>query len=306
MRKNGRLTLAVLAAGIVLSTAVRSSVIAAHTDMKTGFLFHGDEPLCNILYYGIILAAAVTSVFTSRIGEKGCVVGSAADISGSGTVVTGFLALGTGMLSAYEGISELRAVSPMLFLTVIDLLFAAVLLVIGFATLYKKRFTPGLGYTYSLIGVYCVFRGLYSFMNRMVIVTVPEYLIETLSLICMSVYFLMLGRYLSGNETRRTPGAICFWGTWASALVLSSALGTVIASLAASGEVSERIVFSTYAAESFRQASRGIDAYNMVITPWVNLILGVMIVVSVVMMLGSPARSSLDGSQDGSADIPEE
>ena len=48
------------------------------------------------------------------------------------------------------------------------------------------------------------------------------------------------------------------------------------------------------------------DAYNMVITPWVNLILGVMIVVSVVMMLGSPARSSLDGSQDGSADIPEE
>lgn len=300
MRKNGKITLAVLAAGIVLSTAVRCYVIAAYTDMKTGFLYHGDEPLCNILYYGIILAAAVMSIFTSRAGEKDMVVGSAENIPVGGAVVTGFLSLGAGMLSAYEGITELRAISPMLFLTVVDLLFAIVLLVIGFATLYKKRFTAGLGYTYSLIGVYCVFRGLYSFMNRMVIVTVPEYLNETLSLICMAVYFLMIGRYLSGNETRRTSGAVCFWGTWASSLVLSSALGTFIASFAASGEVSERIVFSTYAAESFRQASRGIDAYNMVITPWVNIVMGVMVIVSVVMMFLSPARSSLDDPDNGS------
>lgn len=298
MRKNGKITLAVLAAGVVLGTAARVWAIAAHTDMKTGFLYHGDELLCNILYYGIILAAAVVSVFTSRAGEGGCVIGAAAEIPSGGAVVTGFLALGAGLCAAYEGLAEFNAISPMLFLTAIDFLFGALLLIIGFATLFKKRFTAGLGYTYSLIGAYCVCRGLYAFMNRMAIQTVPEYCIEAVSLVCMSVYFLILGRYLSGNDNRRTAGGICFWGVASSGLVLSSALGTIVASITASGEVSERIVFSTYAAESFRQAQRGIDAYNMVITPWVNVMLGVMIVVSVSIMFTSPARSSYDDNAE--------
>lgn len=294
MRKNGRITLAVLAAGIVLSAAVRFYVISAHTDMTTGFLYHGDELLCNILYYGIIFVTAIASIFTSRIGEAGSVVGSASDVTGGKAVVTGFFDLAAGMLAAYEGITEMRAVSPTLFLTAVDFLFAAVLLVIGFVTLYKRSFTPGLGYAYSLIGVYCVFRGLYAFMNRMVIVTVPEYLVEILGLIFMALYFLVLGRYLSGNETRRTSGAVCFWGTSTAALVLSPALGTIAASLAAPAEISERIVFSSYAAESFRQMRQGIDAYNMVVTPWVNVMLGLMVVFSMFMMFSSPARSSFD------------
>ncbi len=297
MRKNGRATLAVFAAGLVLSTAARTYIIAAHTDMNTGFLYHGDEPLCNILYYGIIIAAAVASIFTSRLGENGGevgTVGAAADIPGGGAVVMGFLVLGAGIFSLYEGIAEIRAISPTTFLMAVDFLFAAVLFVIGFATLFKKRFTAGLGYTYSLIGLYCVGRGLYSFMNRMAIIPVPEYFIESVSLICMSVFFLMLGRYLSGNETRRTSKAVCFWGVGTASLVLSSAFGTIIASFAASETVSSRVMFSTYASESFRQARAGVDAYSLTVTPWVNVLLGVMIAASVVLMFQSPVRSSYE------------
>ena len=116
------------------------------------------------------------------------------DIGGAGAAVIGFLTMFTGVFAVYEGLTETKAITPTLFLTVIDLLFAAVMLAIAFVTLSKKRFTPGLGYSYSLIGVYCVCRGVYCFMSRMAITTVPEYLIECLSLIGMSVYFVMLGR----------------------------------------------------------------------------------------------------------------
>lgn len=50
MKKKGMTTLAVMSAGIILSLLARIYVIVAHTDMTTGFLFHGEELLCNILY----------------------------------------------------------------------------------------------------------------------------------------------------------------------------------------------------------------------------------------------------------------
>lgn len=285
MKKNGKITLAVLTAGTILSWAVRIYVIVAHTDMKTGFLYHGEELLCNILYYGIIAAAAVAAIFTARADEKnGIKDQTSADITGAKAAAIGFLTLIAGLFSAYEGATEMRAISPTKFLIGVDFVFAAVLIAIAFAVLYKKEFTPGLGYSYSLIGAYCICRGIYCFMNRMAIITVPEYLIECLSLIGMSIFFVLLGRFLSGNETKRTRKAICFWGVGTASLTLSSALGTLIASFAAPEEIRVRIVYTSYAAESFRQASAGVDAYKMVITPWVNCTLGVLIAAALVVM----------------------
>lgn len=290
MKKNGRITLSVLAAGVILSTLVRIYVIVVHTDMMhTGFLHHGEELLCNGLYYGIVLAAMIAAVFTARADDKRLgVPRTASDISGPRAVVLGFLTLFAGLFAAYEGIAEIHAISPMLFLTISDLIFAIMLMIIAFFTLYKKSFTPGLGYSYSLIGVYCVFRGIHCFRNRMVILTIPEYLIECLSLIGMAVFFVLLGGYLSGNETKRTRKALCFWGTGSASLVLSSALGTLIASVIAPEEIQNRIVYSSYAAESFRQSSMGADAYKMVIVPWTNVFFGLLIVSLLVVMFMKP------------------
>ena len=292
MKKNSKITLVVLAAGTILSLAVRIYVIVAHTDMTTGFLYHGEELLCNILYYGIIAAAAVASVFTARIDEKnGIGEQTALDIGKAGVTAIGFLTMLAGMYAAYEGITEFKAITPTKFLIAADLLFAVVLIAIAFVTLGKKRFTPGLGYSYSLIGAYCICRGIYCFMSRMAITTVPEYLIECVSLIGMSVFFVMLGRYLSGNETKHTRKFVCFWGVCTVSITLSSALGTLIARFISPEEIRKRIVFTSYEAESFRQASAGSDAYKMTATPWVNLVFGVLIAVSLAMMFTKSAKT---------------
>lgn len=299
MRKNAKITLAVLTAGTILSLAVRIYVIVAHTDMTTGFLYHGEELLCNILYYGIILAAAVAAVFTARADEKnGIGEQTAADIGSTGVTIIGFLTMFAGLFAAYEGIKEIKAITPTKFLIAVDFIFAAVMIAIAFVTLYKKQFTPGLGYSYSLIGAYCICRGIYCFMSRMAIVTVPEYLIECLSLIGMSVFFVLLGRFLSGNETKHTRKAICFWGVGTAAITLSSALGTLIASAIAPEEIRVRIVFSSYAAESFRQASAGVSAYKMAATPWVNFFLGALTVAALAAIFSKSERKSANTQSD--------
>lgn len=304
MKKNTKITLAVLAAGTILSLAARVYIIVVHTDMKTGFLYHGEELMCNLLYYGIIAAAAVVSIFTARADEKsGVGEKTAADIGGAGVTVIGFLAMIAGGFAAYEGLTEFKAVTPTNFLIAVDFLFAALLVVIAFATISKKRFTPGLGYSYSLIGAYCICRGIYCFMSRMAIVTVPEYLIECISLIGMSVYFVMLGRFLSGNETRHTRKLVCFWGVGTAAITLSSALGTIIALFAAPEEIRVRIVLSSYEAESFRQASAGADAYKLTATPWVNLALGALIVASLVTVFTKSVRRSGASAVEANEDI---
>ena len=285
MKKNAKITLVVLAAGTVLSLAVRIYVIVAHTDMTTGFLYHGEELLCNILYYGIIAAAAITSVFTARIDEKnGIGEQTASDIVSGGAVAIGFFTMFAGLFAAYEGFKEMKAITPTAFLIAVDFLFAALLVAIAFVTLYKKRFTPGLGYSYTLIGVYCICRGIYCFMGKMAIVTVPEYLIECLSLIGMAVFFALLGRFLSGNEMPHTRKLLCLCGVGTVSITFSSAFGTLLARLMAPEEIRSRIVMTSYEAESFRQASAGVDAYKLTATPWVNVLLGAAIAASLIAM----------------------
>lgn len=295
MKKHAKLTVAVMATGIILSLAVRVYVIVAHTDMTTGFLYHGEELLCNALYYGIIAAAALGAVFTARVDEKnGIKEKTASDIGAAGASVIGILTMFAGLFAAYEGITEINAFTPTKFLIVVDFLFAFIMIVIAFTTIYQKKFTPGLGYSYSLIGAYCICRGIYCFMNRMAIITVPEYLIECLSLIGMSVFFVMLGRFLSGNETRHTKKFVCMWGVGTASVTLSSALGTLIAFFIAPEEIRVRIVLTSSEAESFRQASGGVDAYKMVATPWVNLFLGAVITASLAVMFVKNKRKPDD------------
>lgn len=288
MKKNIKITLAVLAAGVILSTAVRYFVIVEHTDMKTGFIYHGDEVLWNVLYYGIIALISIAAIFTGKIG--GCELPDPAGICKNKTIAAGVLAMFAGGFSAYEGISEINAITPMKFLIIIDLVYAAVLVVIGFVTVRKRKFTPGLGYTYSIIGAYCVCRGIYCFMSRMAVVTVPEYVIEVVSLITMAICFVLLGKYLSGNAAKNTGSALCFWGVSSAVLILSSSFGGLIAKFAAPEDISRRIVFTSYDAESFRQASQGVEPYNMVLTPPVNIVMGILAAVAVMIAVGSSAK----------------
>ena len=109
---------------------------------------------------------------------------------------------------------------------------------------------------------------------------------------------IFTGRFLSGNETKHTRKAMCFWGVGTSALTLSSAFGTIIASIAAPEAVRSRIVMTSYDAESFRQASEGVDAYKMVYTPWVNVFLGLLTAaVLVIMFMNKSPKSDISETE---------
>lgn len=293
MKKSSKITLAVLAAGAVLSLAVRILVIIKHTDMHTGFLYHGDEILWNGLYYGLIIAAMAVSIFTAHADEKRTGIRQTAeDITGVRAVVMSVALMAAGISSICEGIAEIRAISPSKFLMIIDFAFGGLFVLIAFVTVCKKRFTPWLGLSYMLLGIFCICRCMYCFMNRMVILTVPEYLIESISLIVMSVFFVLQGRYLSGRNEKHTKKALCFWGAGALSLVFSSVLGTLIASVAAPEEIRRRIVYTSYAAESFKQSSGGVDAYKMTVAPLTDVMLGAIVAAFLVLIfLGARPKS---------------
>lgn len=287
MKKNGKITLLVLAAGFVLCLAERIYIISVGTDMLTGFLYHDSKLLCNIMYYGTLALTMVGAVIAAHFDERGGFgERTAADLSGTrSTVIIGMGMLVSALSLGYEGFIETKAFSPSKYLIVLDFVFAVVFAVIAYATLYKKAFTPGLGFSYSFGGVYYIARGIYNFNNRMAIATVPEYLIEALSIIGAAVFFVMLAKLLSGNCEKLTKKAFCGWGAGAAVLALSSSAATALSKLIAPNEVAQRITMSLYDAEKYYQVNHGADAYMLVFTPVVNVVTGLFIAVTMFTLL---------------------
>lgn len=281
MSKNGKTALIVAGAGFVLCFAARLVTILFFTDMNTGFLNHGSEILCNLLIYGVLAAAAIAAGLLLRKEPAGV------KVSEKGCLIIGFVTLLAALCAGYEGIVETSALSPSLFLIITDFVGAVYMAALAFAVLYKKAFTPAMGFCYSIIGVYCVFRGIYVFMNRMVIAAVPEYLAEVLEIVLLALFFAMFARLFSGNEEKLTKPFMFISGVGAAILTLSTSLGVIFSNLFAPAEIAERISASTKYAEVFYQNNHGRDGYIMVFTPYVNMALGLLAAVGVVAALKS-------------------
>lgn len=275
-----RITPFVIAAGIVLGTAARVFAVS-RTDIKTGLLFHDTELVCNLLYYGIIMLTVVGAIISSHIDTKRGVCGTAEIKPSAGAcIAVGFGLVAVALCACYDGINEMDAFTPTGFIILIDFIAAAVLCIIAFCTLYSKRFSPALGFVYIFGGGYYVCRGIYCFMIRMAITTIPEYLIDCLTTICGAVFFVMFARLFSGNGGKLTIKAFFAWGTMTCVIAFSSFLGAAVSKLLP--EVSERIVFSANQAEYYFQSLYGIDAYHMAFPPMPNLAVGVFAAVSMI------------------------
>ncbi len=281
MSKNGKTALIAAGAGFVLCFAARLVTILFFTDMNTGFLNHGSEILCNLLIYGVLAAAAIVAGVLLRKEPAGV------KVSENGCLAIGFVTLLAAICAGYEGITETSALTPSLFLIITDFVGAVYMGVLAFVTLYKKEFTPALGFCYAIIGVYCVFRGIYAFMNRMVIAAVPEYLADVLEIIFLALFFAMFARVFSGNEEKLSKPFMFISGIGAAILTLSTSLGVIFSKLFAPAEISERITASTKFAEVVYQVQHGRDGYIMVFTPYVNMALGLLAAVAVVVALKS-------------------
>lgn len=281
MSKNGKTALIAAGAGFVLCLAARLVTILFFTDMKTGFLTHGSEILCNLLNYGFLAAAAIAAGVLLRKEPK------FVKPSENGCLAIGFFTLLAAICAGYEGITETSALSPSVFLIISDFVGAVYMAALAFALLYKKSFTPALGFCYSIVGVYCVFRGISVFMNRMAIATVPEYLAEVLQIALLALFFAMFARLFSGNGDRATTPMMYFTGVGAAILTLSTSLGVILSKLFAPAEIAERITASANYAEVFYQNNHGRDSYIMTFTPFVNMALGLLAAAAVVVALKS-------------------
>lgn len=281
MSKNGKTALIAAGAGFVLCLAARLVTILFFTDMNTGFLTHGSEILCNLLNYGFLAAAAIAAGVLLRKESKGV------KPSENGCLAIGFFTLLAALCAGYEGITETSALSPSVFLIISDFVGAVYMAALAFVLLYKKEFTPALGFCYSIVGVYCIFRGISVFMNRMVIAAVPEYLAEVLEIVFLALFFAMFARVFSGNEEKLTKPMMFISGVGAAILTLSSSLGVIFSKLFAPAEIAERISASANYAEVFYQNNHGRDGYIMTFTPFVNVALGLLAVVAIVVTLKS-------------------
>lgn len=279
-------SLIALIAGFVLCTAIRLYTIVACTDMTSGFYYHDSELLSNILYYGAIALTFVGAVIAARFDEKG-EFGRVTekDVTDARAAVVGFGLLILALFAGYEGMAEAKSRTPLSMLILADYAFAAGAVILAFIVLYKKEFKPFMGFIMALGGAYYTARGICCFKERMVIASVPEYVIAALSAVGASVTFLMFARFFSGNSGKLTKKAMCGWSAATAVMILSSAAATALAHLAAPEEISRRITLSKYEAEMFFQAVIGEDGYKMAYTPLVDIVSAVFIAAVLITVL---------------------
>lgn len=294
MKKQGKMPLLIMICGVVLCCAARAFAIFC-TDMNTGFIVHEKSVLCNILYYGVAVLCAIGVAITAKreaICEYTGFVNGKSNVIGFATLI---LALGI----AYEGILELNAVSPSLFLAVVDFVFAVAFVILAFVILARKGINAGIGFSYSFAGVYFVIRGVCIFNERMAIASIPEYLLDMLGIVFGAVFFMVLSKYLTGNGG--TGKAVCFWGAATAAIGISPAIGAVWAKIFGAAELSERITFGYGTAELFFQTHAGDNAYMMTGLYLVNTLLGAFAAVIVAVALsGKKAENIAEESGNNS------
>ena len=272
--------------GIVLCCAARAFAIL-QTDMNTGFIVHGKSALCNALYYGILILTTVGVMLTAK---SDTICEYTGFVNGKSNVI-GFAALILAMGIVYEGTLELNTVSPSAFLFVVDFVFAAEFAIVAFVMLARKGINAGIGFSYSFAGVYFVIRGICVFNGRMVITSIPEYLLDMLCIICGAVFFMVLSRYLTGNGG--SGKAVCFWGTATAAIGISPAIGAAAMKIFGAAELSERITFGYGTAELFFQTHAGDNAYMMTGLDLVNTLLGAFAaVVTAVLLSGKKTENT--------------
>lgn len=276
MTKNGRISAFALIAGIVLCVAARTIGILSFTDMKTGFLFHESTVLYCMIFFGLCACAsvitAVSAPKTNGISEKG-------------TLILGSITVFIAAFAVYDGINGLNSIKPFMVRIIVDFVIAAFILVVGVLTLRKRKITPLIGFLYSVIGAYYIFLAVAGISQRMSVLTYHEYLLDVLTTTSGGIFLALFGKFYSGNSEKHTLFFMRFWGTAAAVFSLSSSLGTILAKIFGSEEISERITADPVVAEKFFQdnALSANGNYMMSYAPWVNLMVGIFAAAAVFM-----------------------
>ncbi|MDE7280252.1 MAG: hypothetical protein K2N36_00740 [Ruminiclostridium sp.] len=110
---------------------------------------------------------------------------------------------------------------------VIFIMFA----IIGFILLSKKTVRVSAGYLQLLISISFTVKSAVLFMQDTIIVRVSDELILLMSYVMSVLFFLALGRFLSGNESKHSRGKLLVCGGMAAVMSLCASLAGYIAML---------------------------------------------------------------------------
>lgn len=292
MTKNSKFSLFAIIPAFLLCAAARFFQVSDGTDFSTGFLYNENGFLVNFAFNGLLILTLVAVIALCILDKKRGSAYFENDVRGTmvdmRAVAVGFPLLIAGALAAYEGYLQMGALTPSAFLIFVDFLFGALMIVQGFVILYKKEITAALGFSLVIPAVYYTLRGICVFIDRMVIASVPEYLIECLIIIGMGVFFMLLAKLFSGNESKRTRTAVSAVGITVSVMTLSSAVATIAADLLYPHDIGTRIVANANDAELYRQALISQTAlmnvsdhgYHMAYTSWVDVAMALLILLT--------------------------
>lgn len=272
----------------VLCFAARYFQIAYGTNFSTGSLYIGNGFLLDFSFYGLlIITLAVTIVLGIADKKRGSAFYRGGAVTDGRAVMVGFPLLVAGALAAYEGYMQTKALTPSGFLVFVDFLFGAAMIILAFVVLYKKEITPALGFSFIIPAIYYTVRGIAVFSDRMVITSVPEYLINSLTIIGMGVFFMLLARLFSGNEGKTTRTLLCAAGSTTVVLTLSNAASVIAADVMHPSDIGTRIVSTADQAERCRQEivaqtlfGTSDHGYFMAYTSWVDVVMSVMVILT--------------------------
>ncbi len=278
---------------LIVCLAVRVIQITMGTDMTSGMLYYDNGFLMNYGYYILLAVTFIGAFALSFLNKKGNEELEPENITSWRAAVIGFALMLLGACAVYEGYVELKAITPSSIIIFIDFLFGAAFIVMAFIILYFKEFNPALGFSFSAGAVYFTVRGIAVFLDRMVIVGIPEYLIECLSVILSAMFFMLTARFLSGNSGKMTKFLLYSSGAADCVLTLSSGAAVIISGFVPS--VSERITSSVYSKELYYQIQKGVNAYVMAYTPWVDMAAALFAAaVIIALAASSPKQTSED------------
>ena len=293
MKKNSRITLLVMVIGFVLCYAGRLYQILCCTDMTTGFIYYEDSLPGGLVYYVplvLVLVGMIAAALADCRNNASIARTDTADIVDAKAAVIGFGMLLTGVCAVYGGVEKLSGGYTSAFSYFVDIILGAAITVVAFVTLYKKEFSPGLGFSYVCGALYFMLRGILVFLERMVITTVPEYLIECLIAITAGVFFMLFVKLFSGNSGKRTRAALCAVGGFGAVLCLSSSLATIVAGLIGPEEIASRITSSRAEAFMYYQTHGGRDGYLLTWSPWAFLAVGLLMGAAVIVLGASEKK----------------
>lgn len=201
-------------------------------DFETMGFFDSAAPylLTNGIYLFFLLAAVIFGVGIFLDKKKGydCYTCKASGLSPKFTLIMGISFIAGFCLQFFQLFfgSGLRGLA-----LVGEIVTMAAYLAAAFMLLARKEIKPSIGYIQLVISVSYTVKAAALFMQDTIIVRVSDELILLLSYVMSVLFFLALGRFISGNETKTSRIKLLFTAGAVSVLSVCASLSGGIAYL---------------------------------------------------------------------------